>query len=209
MAAAAAIVLVAWFAEDGSHGRRWVVADRSLAAGVRISAADLRTETMTLPADAAADAFASPETLVGRTLSAPLQPGELVESSLLVPAGHAPLLRPVTVSVTPADANDLSAGTLVDVLETSGSGPSARTAVVLRGARVMSLGKPTSGVFASSSGTEVTLGVRSLAEVEAIVAAEHAATVSVVVGEPSDGAGLGPPAGPGAKTTGATANGKS
>ncbi|MBO0692273.1 MAG: hypothetical protein J2P58_05200 [Acidimicrobiaceae bacterium] len=193
MAAAATIVLTAWLAATGSHGRRWVVADRYVAAGARIGQADLRTETMTLPRDTASTAFASPAALVGRTLSAPLAAGEVVQQSMLVPLRRQPALRPVTLSVTPADAADLSPGTLVDVLETSGNGPNAHTVVVLRGARVITVAKPGSSLIASAGGTEVTLGVASLAEVEAVIHAEHTATVSVVTGEPSDGTGLGPP----------------
>lgn len=193
IAAAATIVLTAWLAATGNHGRRWVVVDRYLAAGTRIVAADLRTETMSLPAGTAERAYAAPAALVGRTLSAPLAAGELVQQSMLVPSGRTPALRPVTVSVDPADAADLSAGGLVDLLETSGNGPRAATSVVLRGARVIAVTTPGSSLVASSSGTQVTLGVASLAEVEAVIHAEHTATVSVVTGEPSDGTGLGPP----------------
>jgi Flp pilus assembly protein CpaB len=193
MAAAATIVLTAWLTATGSHGRRWVVANRPLAAGARIEPADLRTEIMTLPADTSATSFASAGTLVGRTLSSPLAAGELVQQSALVPVGQQPALRPVTVPIVPADAADLSAGALVDVLETSGNGPNAQTSVVLRGARVISVANPGSSLIASSSGTEVTLGVGSLRQVEAVIHAEHTATISVVVGEPSDGAGLGSP----------------
>lgn len=192
IAAAATIVLTAWIAATTSHGRPWVVADRYVAAGARIGPSDLSTETMTLPGDTAASAFASPAGLVGRTLSAPLSTGEVVEQSMLVPVGRQPALRPVTVSVDPADATDLSSGTMVDVLETSGNGPGARTTIVLRGARVIAVAKPGSSLIASS-GTDVTLGVKSLTEVEAVIHAEHTATVSVVTGEPSDGSGLGPP----------------
>jgi len=191
IAAAATIVLAAWLSATGNHGRHWVVVGRSLTAGARLGPSDLRTETMTLPNDTAASSFASPGALVGRTLAAPLSAGEVVQQSMLVPVGRQPALRPVTVSVSPADASDLSAGTLVDLLETSGNGPSARTSVVLRGARVIGVAKPGSSFIDSSTATLVTLGVDSLAEIEAVVHAEHTAAVSVVTGEPSDGTGLG------------------
>lgn len=194
IAAAATIVLAAWLAATGNHGRRFVVAEGPLAAGARIGPADLGTETMTLPRDTAAAAFASPAALVGRTLAAPLSAGEVVQQSMLVARGAEPGLRPVTVSVGATDAADLSAGALVDVLETSGNAPAAHTSMILRGARVITVAKPGSSLIDSSSGTAVTLGVASLAEVEAVVHAEHTATVSLVAGEPSDGTGLGPPA---------------
>jgi pilus assembly protein CpaB len=192
VAAAATLVLTGWFAATGKHGQSWVVARRTLATGTRLKPGDLTTEVMTLPTGATqAGAFRSPAALDGRILSAPLPAGELVQQGSLVPAGQAPALRPVTVTVDPADAGDLAAGTVVDVLVTEGTGTQTTTSVVLRGAQVVDVSSPSSSLVASSAGDDVTLGVSTLAEVEAVVHAAHTGTLSVVVGEPSDGTGLG------------------
>ncbi|MHB8505889.1 MAG: hypothetical protein ACYDEN_09250, partial [Acidimicrobiales bacterium] len=68
------------------------------------------------------------------------------------------------------------------------------TAVLLRGAEVMGVTGAAGGLLsAGGNGSEVlTLGVSTLAEVEAVVAAEHAGVLDVVAAEPSDGVGLGP-----------------
>jgi pilus assembly protein CpaB len=193
LAAAATLVLTAWLAATGNHGQRWVVARHDLATGARLGPDDLTTELMTLPKGAtAAGAFHSPTALSGRILAAPVLAGELVQQGALVRPGEQPDLRPVTITLDAADTTDLSSGTLVDVLVTEGSGTQAATSVVLRGAQVLDVAAPSSSLLASTSGDDVTLGVSTLAEVEAVVHAAHTGTLSVVVGEHSDGAGLGP-----------------
>jgi hypothetical protein len=52
-----------------------------------------------------------------------------------------------------------------------------------------------SSLISSSGGDTVTIGVTSLAEVEAVVHADHTGSVSVVVAQRSDGTGLGAVAG--------------
>jgi Flp pilus assembly protein CpaB len=200
VAAAATLVLSAWLASTGSHGQRWVIARRPLAAGARLSPGDLTTEVMTLPGGTtAAGAFRSVGALDGRILAAALPAGELVQQGALVPTGAEPDLRPVTVTIDPADAADLSAGTVVDVLVSEGTGARTTTTVVLRGASVVDVSTPSSSLVASSSGDDVTLGVSTLAEVEAVVHGSETGTLSVVVGERSDGTGLGPAPSPSPK----------
>jgi Flp pilus assembly protein CpaB len=93
--------------------------------------------------------------------------------------------------VAPGDLVDLAPGDLVDVLETAGSTGSGRTTIVLRGARVINTSQPSGGLVDSGGDDVVTIGVHDLAEVEAVVGAEHQGTVDLVVGEPSDGSGQG------------------
>lgn len=189
--AAAVLVFAAWLGTTGSPGRPWVVAGRPLAAGTILAAGDLTTSSMRLATQTGAGAFRDPTALVGRTLAAPLAPGDLVTSAGLVPTGAQPALRPVAVTVDPSEASVLATGELVDVLVTDGSSPSSPTSVVARGARVIGV-TAASGVLAgASSGDVVTLGVASLDEVTAIVHSARTGTLSVVVGEPSDGSGLG------------------
>jgi hypothetical protein len=192
VAGAAVLVFAAWLGATGSPGRPWVVARVPLAAGSQLAAGDLTTARMRLAPATAAGATGDVAALVGRTLAAPLAPGDLVTAAALVPSGAQPALRPVAVTVDPSEVADLGTGGLADVLVTDGSSPPATTTIVVRGARVLSTGAPAAGLVGGQSGAVVTLGVGSFAEVTAIIHAEQTGTVAVVAGEPSDGTGLGP-----------------
>ena len=195
IAVAAAVVFASWLSATHSHGRSWVVAARALRLGQPLSAGDLTTVAAQLPAGIARQAFGAPSDLVGRTLAAPVAAGQLIQAADLVPAGSQPGLRPVGVAIDPAELNDLRVGQLADVLSSTGTGPTTATVAVVRGARVLAVQGASSGLVGAGSGSSVTLGVSSLAEVEAVVSAIHAGTVTVVAAQPSDGTGLGDPAG--------------
>ena len=192
VAAAAVLVFAAWLETTGSPGRPWVVARRPLAAGTTLVPGDLTTAAMRLAGQTGAGAFNDPRTLLGRTLAAPVAPGDLLTSAALVPVGAQPALRPVAVTIDPSEASVLATGERVDVLVTDGSSPSAPTDVVARGARVIGITQASSSLSGTGSGDVVTLGVSSLEEVTAIVHSADTGKLSVVVGEPSDGTGLGP-----------------
>ena len=195
VALAAVVLFGSWLGTRPRPAHLWVVTGRALAAGTRLAPSDLTTASLDLGSGpAAASAFASVDGLVGRTLAVSVGPGELVEHSELVGGGSLSDSRPVPVSVSAADLVDLAPGDLVDVLVTSGDGSGGHTTLVVRGAVVRSTDQPSSGLLGSGSADVVTLGVASLSEVEAVVAAERAGTVDLVVGSRSDGAGLGPPA---------------
>ena len=199
IAVAVVIVFAGWTDTHPGSGRRWVVASHALPAGTRLTANDLTTTTMGLGhGSTAASAFASPSALIGRELAVALGPGQLLLSSEVPSSFGGRALRPVPVTVAPTDLVDLAAGDLVDVLQTTSTGPATATTVVVRGARVLSTVQPSAGLLGSGGNEVVTLGVATLAEVTATVIAEHAGTVDVVVGDPSDGSGLG--AGPAAGT---------
>jgi Flp pilus assembly protein CpaB len=193
IAAAAVVVFAAWLGTTRRSGHPIVVASHPLAAGSILGPSDLRTVEATLPAITLAHAYQSVAAVVGRTLAAPLGPGEVVQSSDLVPAGANPPLRPVTISINAADASSLAVGDLVDVVVTNGSAASSPTDVVVRGARVMSVTAASGGLAGPDATATVTIGVADLSEVTAVVHAERTGSVDVVVGEPSDGAGLTPP----------------
>ncbi len=191
-AVAAAVVLVlAAFASGGSpRHATWVVATTDLRAGVPLRPGDLTTASLGLGSGATAGAaFTSPDQLVGRTLSVPVGAGELVLAGEVTGARSTQGLRPVPVTAPPADLVDLAPGDLVDVLVTEGTPP--RTVLALRGARVLVTTQPSSGLLGSGGDPVVTVGVQNLAEVEALIAAEHAGTVDLVVGTGTDGTGLG------------------
>lgn len=214
--AAAAVTVFSVTIRRAGPGPSWVVAAHAMGPGAVIGPADLTTEHIKLPGPTAALAYADGRVLIGRSLVVTVRPGQLIESTLVAPRGGGPVLRPVTVAVDPASLGGLGIGQRVDVLETddnagsssSGSGPGpgstgaagsadastpGAVSVVLRGASVMAIAKPGSGLESGPTTGEVTLGVPTLAEVEAAVAAAHAGTITLVAAEPSDGVGLGPP----------------
>jgi Flp pilus assembly protein CpaB len=190
IAAAAVVVFAAWLGTSGGSGHPVVVVDQPLAAGATLQLNDLTTASVRLPAATTTHTFSSPLLIVGRILAAPLAPGELVQSSDLVPSGHAPPLRPVAVSIDSSDAGALSVGDLVDVVVTDGSDSSSPTTVVVRGARVLAVDSGSGGFAGADTTTVVTIGVGTLDEVTAVIHAARTGTVNVVVGEPGDGTGL-------------------
>lgn len=192
MAAAAVAVFVAALkgANPGNPGS-YVVAVHSLQAGSLLEPGDLATVKVRVPASAAAQMYRSASALGGRTLAVPVVRGELLEPSMLVPAGQAQPLRPVTVAVDPTTLIGLYTGEPVDVLQTTGSDTSTAVTVVLRGAILFDVSRPGSNVLSGPASATVTLGVASLQEVESVVEAAHAGTLTIVVASPGDGVGPG------------------
>jgi Flp pilus assembly protein CpaB len=217
---AVAVVVVFAFATGSAEapGRPYVVAARPLPAGSIIGPGDTTTQRIDLPAGPARGAFGQSAVVIGRTLAVAVSPGELIESSMLAPAGSGPTLRPVSVPVETTSLGDLSPGATVDVLSvapsltagaatagaatagpaTAGGAPAPATvAIVLRGATLLSVERAGSGLISqAATTTEVTLGVPDLAEAEAVIQAAQGGGVVLIQAEPSDGVGPG--------TTGAT-----
>jgi Flp pilus assembly protein CpaB len=193
MGAAALVVFAGVMdATRGGATRDFAVAARPLPAGSLIQPDDLSMSAMHLPPGAAGSAFADPARLVGRTVAVPLAAGELIESSVLAAAGSTAAVRPVTVAVDPATLGSLIAGQPVDVLEAAGDQGSTGVSVVLRGATLLAVSRSSSGLLSNPSAAVVTLGVSTLDEVEAVIAASHSGTLTLVAAEPSDGVGPGP-----------------
>jgi Flp pilus assembly protein CpaB len=193
LVAVAAIIVFAASLRGSSGGQRYVVAAQSLGSGTVIAPSDLTTANMQLPSTSRRLAFGQTGLLIGRTLAVPVDPGELMESSMLTPAGPQSSLRPISVAVDANSLAGLASGQSVDVLATTGTGTAAQVAVVMRGAELINLNRPGAGVLSGPS-TEVlaTLGVTTLSEVEAIVQASQAGTITLVAARPSDGVGPGP-----------------
>jgi Flp pilus assembly protein CpaB len=203
IAAAAVLVFTAAIDRAGSQSHPYVVATKRLAQGTVIGPGDLTTAGMQIPAGSQAEVFHQGGTVIGRVLAVTVQPGELIQASMLVPAGSSSGLRPVSVAVDPDSLAAVAPGDEVDVLSTSsGSATSGSAAsdstttpvvVVMRGASLIGVDQGSQSLISGSTpGTLVTLGVANLAEVEAVVAAAHSGTVTLVLAEPSDGVGAGP-----------------
>lgn len=222
--AAAAVLVFTGVVSTRSHAVGYVVAARPLAAGTIIGPGDTATASIDLPGPTGSSAFRNSGVVIGRTLAVAVSPGQLIQSSMLAPAGGSATLRPVSITVDSASLAGLSSGNPVDVLaspsggaggtggagnpsgtpDTSGAGPTgtsgagaSEVTVVLRGAALLSISRPNSGIAPiSGSATVVTLGVATLQEAEMLVQAAQSGTVILVQAAPSDGVGPGPgPAG--------------
>ena len=186
------VVFVAVMAgAGGTRGRDFAVAARSLPAGSLIEPGDLSMKSMHLPSTVAGAAFASSDGLIGKTVAVPIGAGELVESSMLAQTAGSNA-RPVTVSVDPGSLGGLAPGQPIDVLEANGSAGSGTVSVVVRGATLLAASRGGSGLLSNPGAVEVTIGVSSLDEVEAVIAASHSGTLNLVAAQPSDGVGPGP-----------------
>ena len=199
VAAAAVIVFAVALSAAGGSSRSYVVAARSLPAGTVIGPGDMTMARMGLDTANRATAFGAGGQVVGRALTVPVQPGELIEAPMLsAPAGS--MRRPVSIPVDATSLTALAAGESVDVLSTpsasgaTGTAAPSAVSVVMRGATLWSVGRADSGLLSAGNGgtVVVTLGVSDLAEAEQLVAAAHAGTVELVQATPADGSGLGP-----------------
>ena len=145
MAVAAVIVFAASLAGTSHPGQRWMVAARSLGPGTVLESGDLMSVTMRLSSATAALAYREPVSVEGRTLAVGVRSGELLQESMLVPSSQQPVLRPVSLAVDPVSLAGLSAGQLVDVLMTQGTGNATGVTVVVRGATLLDVVTPSSG----------------------------------------------------------------
>jgi Flp pilus assembly protein CpaB len=193
VASAAVIVFAATAARGGNGSSAVLVAARGLPAGSVISAGDLRSARVSVPAGSRAGLFEAGSAPLGRVLAVTLQPGEILERSMLVATGAIPQQRPVTIAVEPSSLVGIDPGQLVDVLVATGTGVGSHVSVVLRGAVLISDEDGTgSSTLSDQTGAVATLGVQTLAEVESVVQASEAGTVTLVAAERSDGTGPGP-----------------
>ncbi len=124
VAAAAVVVFAAALSASGGHSAAYAVAARPLPAGTVIGPGDVGLSQMTLSGATRADAFRSPDVLVGRRVSVAVGPGELIQSAVLGSGGPSDR-RPVSIPVDPDSLASVAAGDPVDVLETAGAGSTA------------------------------------------------------------------------------------
>ena len=195
LAVSLAVVLVfaAWLGTRPGRPQPYAVTRLPLAAGERLTAGDLTTRALRLPAAVASSAFPATSSLLGRVLAVAIPAGQLISSPELTPAATQPALRPVAIEAPSFELVGLAPGQRVDVLLTTGSGSAERTTLIFRGAEVIRVYPGGGGLLGGGSGSEVVaLGVPDLQDVESLIAATHAGTIDLVVAEPSDGTGGGP-----------------
>ena len=201
MAVAAAAVFSIALSAAGRTGTFYVIAARPMAAGTVIGPGDTTTARIGLTGSSRDAAFRQSAVVVGRALAVPVETGELIQSSMLNPAGGVQM-RPVSIAVESESVSELQAGDPVDVLSVPSSAgttlpsPAPTVTVVVRGATLLSIDRSGGGLLSGNAGGTViaTLGVADLQEAEQLVAAAHSGTVDLVRAEPADGTG--PGAGP-------------
>lgn len=196
VAVAAVIVFAASLAGAANPGQGWVVAARPLSAGTVLGPGDLTSATMRLSQGTATQAYRQAAAVEGRILAVAVPAGGLIQTPLLASADQAPALRPVSLAVDPVSLAGLSPGQPVDVLATQGTGTGTAVAVVLRGATLIAVAPSSTTLLSPGGSGQVTIGMTTLAEAEAVVQAAHSGTITLVAATRSDGVGPGPgPAG--------------
>jgi len=190
LVAAAAVGLFSASTGAGQGSRRpYVVANRPLAPGSRIEAADLGVQQLHLSPPLAARAFAERDPLVGATVVAPVAPGELVQASAVVARRSGPASRELSFTVEPGRVGAaLRDGERVDLLATYGSATDGFTAVIVRQALLVSL-EDSRGALGDGSPVTVTVALDEAADTLALA---HAVQVGKVTVVRATGAGTSP-----------------
>jgi hypothetical protein len=131
VAAAAVGLYSAYTHTEGGPADPYVVARHAMAAGARLTEADLTTAPMDLPPSVGERAFRDPRALAGATLITPVATGELIQASAVVAKPSAPTARELTFSIErDALPPTLEHGERIDVLATMGTGEGASTSMV-------------------------------------------------------------------------------
>ena len=200
LVAAALVGLFAAYARvEAGPSQSFVVARQRLVAGTRLEASDLVLAPMELPAGARARAFGRVGDLVGTTLLAPLEKGELLQASSVAATPPGGAARVVSFPVDRGRLGRLKQGERVDIVATYGTGTDAYTAVVLREALVTEITRGGASLGDDGS-TVITVAVDDPADELAMAHALQLAKIAVVVTSGSPGGGprgpntaLGPP----------------
>ena len=194
LVAAALVGLFAAYARvEAGPSQSFVVARHPLAAGTRLEAADLVAEAVDLPPGVRARAFGRVGDLVGTTLLAPLEKGELLQASSVAATPPGGAARVVSFPVDRGRLGRVKQGERVDVVATYGTGTEAYTAVVLREALVTEIDRGGSSL-GDNGNTVITVAVDDPADELAMAHALQLAKLTVVVtsGSPGDAGRRGP-----------------
>ncbi len=122
------------------------------------------------------------EALVGRTVVAPLQRGDLLLASQVVADGGIEGAHVLSFALprTAAVGGSLQPGERIDVLGTFGSGETAYTAFVARSVPVLRVTAPDGGAIGSGAEITLTVAITAPGDVQALGHAVNTANVFVV-----------------------------
>ena len=164
----------------------FVVAKDAVHAGQRLTAEDLRTVSVDLPDDLAAQAFASPSELEGAIALTALDGDDLVHRSAVQrPArGEAPdlFLHEFSFAVEREHAlnGDLKRGERIDLVATYGTGAEAYTTFVARRVQVIDADAGSKSTLGSAGRITITIALDDEAQVLEATHALEIAKVTVV-----------------------------
>ncbi len=177
MAVAAVGTFLAYQPADVDHTVDVAVAERALAPGETVTAADIRLVPVELP-DGVGGLFASVDAAVGRQITAPVAAGEfLLASATVVPTAGAETLE-VAISLPATRAvGRLRPGERVDVFSTWSSDTTELIAV---DARVLEVAGSASSVIGGGDTVVVRLALADFDQVEALVHAQAAGDITMI-----------------------------
>jgi hypothetical protein len=191
VAAAAVGVFAAYLNATAEPATRYLVARAAVEPGTRLDSigtvADLfESRAIELDADLAQRAvrLEDAESLLGRLVIVPLDPGQLLARSGLVADGGVADAHKLSFAVDPsaALAGVLKVGERLDVLATYGSGEGAYTAYVVRGVPLVARsGEGGGGGLGAGGGGPLTLTVAVTAPEDVQALAHAVATADIVV----------------------------
>jgi Flp pilus assembly protein CpaB len=178
----AAVGLFAAYLDANAGPRnRYVVATRDLPIGTQLTAADLTTVPVDLPAAQRGRAYDDPDVLVGATVIGSLVRDELIQFSDV--AAVSPDQGEQVSFPVPAEravGGRIRPGERVDVLATFASGTDAFTSAVVRDAQVLQVDEDEEAVLAGDATVVLTLGLTSPEESLRLVHAVSAGEITVV-----------------------------
>ncbi|MEO7555265.1 MAG: RcpC/CpaB family pilus assembly protein [Acidimicrobiales bacterium] len=173
---------------------RFVVAGRDVPAGTTLVPGDLTTATVDLPGDLASRAFSQPSAIAGRITLAPINKGELVQSSAVADASKADARYEVSLPVDRARAlaGTITSGERVDVAATYGTGNAATTVIVARRAEVVKVDDARRSSVGGGGEVVIELALADPDDVLAVTHASQAGSVTLVRATGADAAGTAP-----------------
>lgn len=184
IAASAVVVFAAYLDATADPATRFLVAADPVASGTVIEDLDAARELFSSAPLTLVDAVAEHavavddlESIVGHTLVAPLQRGELLQRSVLLDGERAAGGHVMSFSLPAADAvaGSLVPGETIDVLATSRGSRAPTTSYIVRGVPLLAVSTGGSG-----SNVVLTVALGGVDEVQALGHAVHTATVFVV-----------------------------
>lgn len=179
--AAAVGVFAAYLDATAGPDTEYVVAARSVAVGSQLTSDDLTLVPLDLPAEQRSRAFDDPDVLEGATVIGPLEPAELIQSSMVVATQPGQVEEiSFAIDVDRAVAGRLLPGERVDLLTTYGSGERAYTVAVVRDALVVEMTRDGPSSLGAAGQGVLSLAVADAADSLAIAHAVDAGTVTVV-----------------------------
>lgn len=171
----------AYTSATGGPDASYVVAARTIRAGDPLAADDLTRTPVDLPDGLRGRTFTDPAALVGATVLAPLEPGELVQASQVIrkQGGARTSELSFPIEATRVGASVQSADR-VDIIATYGTGIDAYSLVIARRVQLVSVIRARGALGGESASVVLTVALPDSADTLALAHATRVAELSVV-----------------------------